>query len=509
MRRWKSGPGGAEQAARNKFVSGGGGDDVASWRVGCGSAARIDVRAEGETELQTANKFVRSDAEQFAAERATAEPLERTAETDGNADQQSTHRMQSVSQAVARVRKTLAVVSRARSRMRESWERGTLSKGRPYCDRALLNPAPRTREVSQLGWLALVVGAALAILLLNVARLKVIDLNQAALGGQTTAVLAEVDGLRVACFDATDSEACESAYQRAGRMPTILWLGNSQNFAINRYQPGDELATVMVHRWLKSKGTWLVSYVQPNANLYEDALLFEALAHRYNTRMVILPIFMDKLREQGIRETVAAFMQEPKTAERVRSSPAWTDLSPMLVQKGEPRAVLPSIQERVEAKLNGVLDQYWPLWRDRPILSGNLAFALRTLRNKVFGIHSYTKRPVDPKVYAEKLEVLARLLESAKRQNIRVLLYIPPYRRDIAGPYDDARYAQFKLDVASLAARYQAYFADLDGVVPGPFWATITDALFGFQEPDFMHFTAAGHRLLAKAIERRLIDLGY
>ena len=90
-----------------------------------------------------------------------------------------------------------------------------------------------------------------------------------------------------------------------------------------------------------------------------------------------------------------------------------------------------------------------------------------------------------------------------------MLLYIPPYRRDIAGPYDDAQYAQFKLDVASLAAKYQAYFADLDDVVPGPLWATITDALFGFQEPDFMHFTAAGHRLLAKAIERRLIDLGY
>src|ERR1700756_1455191 len=146
--------------------------------------------------------------------------------------------------------------------------------------RALSNPALRGRVVKPLGWLPLVVAPSLAIVLLDFARLKVTDLNQAALGGQTTAVLAEVDGLRVACFDATDTEECESAYKRAAHLPTILWFGNSQNFAINRYKPGDELATVKVHRWLKSKGTWLVSYVQPNANLYEDAVLFEALVHR-------------------------------------------------------------------------------------------------------------------------------------------------------------------------------------------------------------------------------------
>jgi hypothetical protein len=362
--------------------------------------------------------------------------------------------------------------------------------------------------ISGLNWLPLVAGAALAIVVLNVARLQVRDLTDAALGGQTTSVLAEVDGLRVACFDATNSEACENAYQRAGRMPAILWFGNSQNFAINRYRPGDELATVQVHRTLKGRGSWLVSYVQPNANLLEEAVLFEALAHRYDTRMLVLPVFMDKLREHGIRGGIASFMQDPKSAERVRASPAWSYLSPWLGQPTEP-TTQPTIQERVENRLNGLLEQYWPLWRDRSMLSGNLGFAIRTFRNKMLGIHSYTKRPVDPEVYAEKLDVLGKLLESAKSQGIPVLLYIPPYRRDISGPYDEDQYAKFKMDVASLAARYHAHFADLDDTVPGPLWATITDSLFGFQEPDFMHFTAEGHRRLAKAIEGRLSALGY
>ena len=68
------------------------------------------------------------------AERSAAEPVEPRAETKGNADQQSTHRAQnrvSVSQALDRIRQAIAVVTRGRSRMRESSRR----LARPYLDR--------------------------------------------------------------------------------------------------------------------------------------------------------------------------------------------------------------------------------------------------------------------------------------------------------------------------------------------------------------------------------------
>jgi hypothetical protein len=81
-------------------------------------------------------------AEQSAVEVTAAEPVERRAETKGNAGQQSTCRMQSrasVSQALERIRQTFAVVTRGRSRMRESCmygsARGAPSNGRPYRDR--------------------------------------------------------------------------------------------------------------------------------------------------------------------------------------------------------------------------------------------------------------------------------------------------------------------------------------------------------------------------------------
>src|SRR5215813_9219404 len=81
-------------------------------------------------------------ADQSAVEATAAEPVERRAETKGNASQQSMCRTQSrasVSQALERIRQTFAVMTRGRSRMRESCmygsARGAPSNGRPYRDR--------------------------------------------------------------------------------------------------------------------------------------------------------------------------------------------------------------------------------------------------------------------------------------------------------------------------------------------------------------------------------------
>jgi hypothetical protein len=81
-------------------------------------------------------------AEQSAVEVTAAEPVERRAEAKGNAGQQSTCRTQSrasVSQVLERIRHTFAVMTRGKSRMRESRlygsARGAPSNGRPYRDR--------------------------------------------------------------------------------------------------------------------------------------------------------------------------------------------------------------------------------------------------------------------------------------------------------------------------------------------------------------------------------------
>jgi hypothetical protein len=67
------------------------------------------------------------------AERSAAEPVERRAETNGNADQQRTRRTQrriSVSQMLARIRQHIvAVDTRGGNRMRESCTYGSVRGG--------------------------------------------------------------------------------------------------------------------------------------------------------------------------------------------------------------------------------------------------------------------------------------------------------------------------------------------------------------------------------------------
>src|SRR6516165_4383697 len=93
------------------------------------------------TAVKPANKAAHP-AEQSAVEVTAAEPVERRAETKGNAGQQSTCRTQSrasVSQALERIRQTFAVMTRGRSRMRENCTygsaRGARGNSRPYRDR--------------------------------------------------------------------------------------------------------------------------------------------------------------------------------------------------------------------------------------------------------------------------------------------------------------------------------------------------------------------------------------
>ena len=83
--------------------------------------------------VKPANK-AEHPAEQSAAEVTAAEPVERRAETKGNAGQQSTCRTQSrasVSQALERIRQTFAVMARGKSRMRERRACTDLRGGRP------------------------------------------------------------------------------------------------------------------------------------------------------------------------------------------------------------------------------------------------------------------------------------------------------------------------------------------------------------------------------------------
>lgn len=363
-------------------------------------------------------------------------------------------------------------------------------------------------------WLPLVIGIMLAFAILEYQRTHLlVRLGELAYGRDTSHF--QPDGAATQCADASDSDKCLTSWRAAGSPAnTVIWFGNSQLAAINRFQPGQINAPEIVRRALAARGYYLMSYSQPNANLTEEAIIWAAIGPVYRPRLVILPICYDDIRELGVRDTVADFLIRPGVMARLRASPYWPLIKKSVndsLKQEAPAAAdrYQSLQTRSEAALTSALEAHWPLWRKRSQLRGTLGFAIHAMRNQLLGIHSTSKRPVDAAVYEGRMALLDGMIAQMRAEGSDVLLYVPPYRYDIDGPYPMDQYRAFKGDLAALAARHGAGFADIDPIVPGREWATVTDDLFGFQEPDFMHFTASGHERLGAAIEAAARRMGY
>jgi hypothetical protein len=361
-------------------------------------------------------------------------------------------------------------------------------------------------------WLPIALGALLALGLLQYVRSNwLVKLEEAALGTETQNVFVSASGGRVLCQDARDGPACIADYDKANRPPAVLWLGNSQHAAINRYKPGDATSPALLHDAVRPRGPYVVTYAQPNSNLHEHALIFPALAGQYNIKALVLPVYLYKIREQGVRASVAQYLDEAAARRRVEGSRVWPLLAPLLRAQSNQAGADghgATLQARIENSLDQSMSAASPLWAARANLRGLSSVAIHTLRNKVLGINSQTKRRVDNSVYLEKLAVLEAMLTDARAQGIAVLLYIPPYRLDLPGPYYDDEYRRLKADLQALAARYGATYLDIGNIVPGPEWGFVTDSLFGFREPDFIHFTGEGHVRHAAAIDAALQRMG-
>lgn len=366
--------------------------------------------------------------------------------------------------------------------------------------------------------LVLIAGALAAYALLMIAQSRfAIKTDELAFGTETANVLGTVDGLIAHCIGAKDSPDCENAYSESGKPPSILWVGNSQLPAINRFEIGQENAPQILFRQLQGRNRYLITYSQPNANLSEHAVVINSVMPIYQPDLVILPVVFDDIREQGVREIVQDFTKRADLLSHVKASKSWplikNNLSGQTGAPGGGTAILglekDTLQKKTERAFTGFLGMHWSLWAARPKLRGTLSSAKHILRNKILGIHSYTKRRVNPQIYKERMALLEQIIMDIQVSGAQILLYIPPYRDDIDGPYVATEYDRFKSDFRALAAKTDSEFLDMERIVPGVQWATVTDTIFGFKEPDFMHFTEQGHIAMAQALDAKLKDMGY
>jgi len=357
------------------------------------------------------------------------------------------------------------------------------------------------RTTGARGLLAIqLLGFVLALLLLDQARRHLLfDFNEAAMGDFTSALYgAAADGGRVHC-EALNIAPCHDAWVQAGSPPAIFWLGNSQLHGVNRMVPGDKTAIMAAHDALRARGDWLVGYSLPNISMMEIAAVVDTVGLDYRPKLVVIPVVLNGLRSGSVRDEALPLLRRPGAAERLRGTRVERSLAPLLHDRQEAVKVA-SLADLSEDRLESGLDRVSALWAARPDLRALYDYGTDMLRHRAFGVTAQTQRSLINPGYRAQMALLGDLVSDLRAKGIAVLLYVPPYRQDISGPYIPAEYAQFKAELGALCAAKGARCADFDRLVPGPEWGLVKDHLFGGVDYDFMHFTAKGHAALAQAM---------
>ena len=332
--------------------------------------------------------------------------------------------------------------------------------------------------------------------------------DAAAMGVQTISVFASIGNYPIHCQAGSEVENCLRGIETRRVKNQVIWFGNSQLHAINQYHQGEQNAPALLFAKLAQREVDLVTFSQGNANLQEHYVMFEYLRSRIHPKQIILPVVFDDLREDGLREEIADLFRDNK----FRNFLSESDFGRHLAAKYGPREVQenPSLtpQDYVEAKLNDVLLKSFPIWAARPEMRGDIFVALYRLRNTVFGITPETKRKMIPGRYADNMAALEALLKSASKAGISVLVYVAPVGVNKGErPYVDSEYQRFKVEAEILAKRYGSKYRNLEDLIPEVLWGQKdSTSSTNAAELDFMHFTSAGHVVLADSIDKLLSD---
>lgn len=350
-----------------------------------------------------------------------------------------------------------------------------------------------------------------ALLVLEYVRQNLVfKLDQAALGTMTQSKLGDAAaGGRVHCTE-LETRPCLVSWATAGKPKSIFWIGNSQLHGINRMHDADKTAVMAVHDALRPKGLFVTGYSLPNISVPEEAAIAHLYARAFDPKVIIIPAVFNGMRGGGVRDSVLPLLHGRAAIDQLRGTAVAEVLRPIAREDLKPTGTADqSTASRVEAHLESGLSTIWPLWHDRNEIRGLIDYSMYVAEHTIFGVNAQTKRSLISTGYYRQMKTLEELVVDMRGQGRDVILYVPPYRQDIAGPYIPAEYARFKAALAALAARHGAHYADLDGLVDGPQWGLVKDPLFGTLDYDFMHFTAKGHARLASAMQRELKSIGY
>ena len=316
--------------------------------------------------------------------------------------------------------------------------------------------------------------------------------------------------------NAEEGNVLMSVWRERGSKPVILFFGNSQTHSINQQKAGEVNFIELLYRNRLDKRDDIICISLPNAGLQEFYLVYQYWKRLLPIKAVVLPIFMDDLREDGIRdifftELVKIKFQLADTSEQIvrkinqELQSYWPANSNDKSLAGSNLTVLDeTLQEKSEKYLNQRLDEKSTAWMNRPNVRGDFFNWLYRLRNTVFRIKASTIRKMIPQRYELNMQALKLLVEDCVSERKKSILYIPPIRSDATLPYDENDYNNFKKQVKELSEKMGplVYFRNYEGIVPAELWGyKAATNLQSDREIDYMHFQYRGHQIMADSLQ--------
>ncbi len=355
--------------------------------------------------------------------------------------------------------------------------------------------------------LILLLALVLALILLRLGFNGERDFENAALGTMTVSYQGkDSNGTPIHTIKQRENEV-ESMRKSVAGDSAIFFLGNSQTHSINQKNTGEVVYPELISKSYLNHPVLVNSL--PNANLQEFFTLLNWWNNSISIKKVVIPVFMDDLREDGLRRDFMSGLTRENYFLPKSDAPLITDLNGQLQaflpkeatpKKGSAASATP--QDRVEQAINEWLSERSQTWRNRPNARGDLFMKLYQLRNQAFGIKATSKRKMIPARMNRNLQALDMLIGFTSENDIDVLLYIPPIRQDVEIPYDLNEYNTFISDMEQLASNQKhVHFRNWEDIIPARLWG-VKASTNGSDEPelDFMHFQFAGHEILADSI---------
>jgi hypothetical protein len=341
-----------------------------------------------------------------------------------------------------------------------------------------------------------------------------------ALGTETVTYNAVDEAGRLIHIQKTDLEQSGellNAWKTRGEKPVVLFLGNSQTHSINQQKEGEVNFIELLYRSRIDKKSDILCISLPNSGLQEFYLVYEYWKKLLPIKALVIPVFMDDLREDGIRnfyfeelihskfQLVDTINQLPKKINSELRSYWQTNVSAIVSpdSKSESAATL---QDKSEAYLNQKLEKS-KTWINRPNVRGEFFNWLYRFRNTFFRIKASTIRKMIPQRYQSNMQALKLLIDDCVKEDKRIILYIPPIRSDVALPYDKNQYEQFKNEIKQMADERKplTFFKNFEAIIPGELWGyKAATSLDSEKEIDYMHFQFKGHQILADSLLRTL-----